>query len=471
MNKQANFYFCLMALVIALSSWGTAAAQNTKLGTGALGSDTTGSDDTALGYYALGSNTTGNYNTATGLWALRYNTTGSYNTATGVSALRFNTKGYYNTATGVAALYSNSTGSDNTANGVNALYNNTTGNFNTAAGVNALFSNTTGSYNTAAGFDALYKNTGGSNNTAIGDLALQTNTGSGNTACGGSALQGNTTGFYNTATGVLALAGNTTGIINTASGFEALQGNTTGAANIALGYQAGMNLTTGYANIDIFDPGVAGESYTIRIGTQGTQSATYIAGISGTGVMGTDVVVNGSGQLGVVMSSARYKRDIHDMGEASSGLMKLRPVTFRYNNDRTGTRQYGLVAEEVERVYPELVTYGADGRAQSVRYSMLTSMLLNEMQKQARQVQDQSRRFQSQAIVLQQETNVHRRVARQLAITSAQLAEIKAWTAQAAGELKGNYERELRPLQERLAALEQAMQMTGGAGRLAAAKP
>ena len=174
--------------------------------------------------------------------------------------------------------------------------------------------------------------------------------------------------------------------------------NTTGSNNIALGYLAGSNLTTGSNNIDIGNQGVAAESNTIRIGTQGTQTATFIAGISGVGVTGgAPVEVTSAGQLGIVMSSARYKHDIRDMGEKSSALLKLRPVSFRYNNDPANTLQYGLVAEEVAKVYPELVVYGPDGKVMTVRYSMLSAMLLNELQKQNSELRNQTAANQRQA--------------------------------------------------------------------------
>src|SRR5208283_1696335 len=160
---------------------------------------------------------------------------------------------------------------------------------------------------------------------------------------------------------------------------------TTGSNNTSLGYLAGSSLTTGSNNIDIGNKGVAAESNTIRIRTQATQTATYIAGISGVGVTGAAVEVSSTGQLGIVMSSARYKHDIRDLGGKSSALLKLRPVSFRYNNDPANTLQYGLVAEEVAKVYPELVIYGPDGKVMTVRYSMLSAMLLNELQKQAGQ--------------------------------------------------------------------------------------
>ncbi|MGO9604636.1 MAG: tail fiber domain-containing protein [Candidatus Binataceae bacterium] len=246
----------------------------------------------------------------------------------------------------------------------------------------------TGNGVSAFGFDALNSGDSGDGNTATGTGALQANTtGSVNTATGYYALGENTTGNDNTATGPDALFANTTGGSNTATGFGALKGNTTGDGNIAVGDSAGQNLTTGDNNIDIGNGGVAAESDTIRIGTQGTQTAAYIAGISTTAKIkkGCEVVVETSGLLGCVKSSARYKRDIRDMGNASDKLMKLRPVTFRYKTDPTGTQQYGLIAEEVEQVYPELVIDDAQGKADTVAYQMLPAMLLNEVQKEARE--------------------------------------------------------------------------------------
>jgi hypothetical protein len=147
----------------------------------------------------------------------------------------------------------------------------------------------------------------------------------------------------------------------------------------------------GSNNIEIGGAGTGDESNTIRLGTEGTQNATFIAGISGTTVTGADVIVSSTGQLGVATSSASYKHDIRDLGNASAGLMKLRPVSFRYNNDPGETVQYGLVAEEVARVYPELVTRGTDGKLQTVRYLELTALLLNELQKQSIKLAAQQR--------------------------------------------------------------------------------
>src|SRR5262249_42849472 len=300
------------------------------------------------------------------------------------------TTGALNTSIGANSMNHNTVGSNDVAVGNNALFSNLGGSKNIAIGQESLFSNTSGSSNVGIGFEALSANTTASMNTAIGYLALLNNkTGANNTADGANALAANTTGAFNTADGVSALGGNTIGQKNVAVGLKALFGNTTGQSNTALGFGAGINVTTGSSNIEIGNGGSAADTKVIRIGTQGTQTSTFIAGISGSSVTGADVVVNGSGRLGVVASSMRYKKDIKTMGAASKGLMKLRPVTFKYKTDGNGTTQYGLVAEEVQNVYPELVTYDADGRIETVRYSMLTSMLLNEVQKQSAELREQ----------------------------------------------------------------------------------
>jgi hypothetical protein len=358
-------------------------------GLNALYSNTTGIQNTANGAQTLFSNTTGTSNTATGLNALYSNTTGNYNTANGAQVLFSNTTGRYNTATGVSALSANTTGNSNTAYGFDALLSNTSGGGNTATGVEALYHNTTGLANTANGFDALFRNTIGFGNTAIGENALTHNTtGNHNTANGGSALYSNTTGANNTASGVSALLDNIIGAGNTASGFEALYNNT-GSWSIGLGYQAGKNLTTGARNIDIGNGGVAGESSTIRIGD--TQYATYIAGISGkTATGGAAVFVTASGKLGTVTSSRRFKKDIADMDAASEALLALHPVTFRYKPelDKAGIPQYGLVAEEVAEVNPDLVVRDEKGEIYTVRYEAVNAMLLNEFLKEHRKVQE-----------------------------------------------------------------------------------
>jgi len=263
---------------------------------------------------------------------------------------------------------------------------------NTGVGASALHANTTGSVNNAFGEAALTANTTGSNNNAIGYAALYSNTeGGDNAAFGYAALSSNTTGFFNSAFGELSLPNNKTGNNNSALGFHALAGLTTGELNLALGVGAGANLATGSNNIYIGNAGgTPSESNTIRIG-QG-HTATFIAGISGaTSASGTPVLVNSNGQLGTLLSSRRFKDDIVDMAGESDLLMKLRPVSFYYKPelDPTHTRQYGLVAEEVAQVSPELVVFDKDGIPQTVRYHFVNAMLLNEVQKQRQLLDDQ----------------------------------------------------------------------------------
>jgi hypothetical protein len=333
-------------------------------------------NNTAEGFAALLSLTSGSDNTAIGIDALERNTTGSFNTATGAGALLENTIGLNNTAIGFEALFSNTNGANNTANGSDALLNNTTGFDNTAAGANALERNTTGANNTANGFQALNSNT----------------TGNFNTANGVEALFSNTTGFDNTANGVEALNNNTTGGNNTANGVQALNNNTTGGNNIALGHLAGQNLTTGNNNIDIGNVGVAAEANTIRIGTEGTQAATFMAGISGATVpKGVAVIIDSSGHLGTTKSSARFKEEIKPMENASEAILALKPVTFRYKHelDPDGIPQFGLIAEQVEKINPDLVARDEKGQVYTVRYDAVNAMLLNEFLKEHRNVQEQ----------------------------------------------------------------------------------
>jgi len=352
LRARSTRAFLVAGVVVALISvsapW-SAEAQNTAFGKGALLGNTTGTKDSAFGFDTLSSNTTGDLNTANGFDALLGNTVGFANTAIGADGLAANTAGYQNTATGAFALGTNTTGFSNTATGEEALYSNTTG--------------------------------------------------SGNTAVGSSALLFNTTGERNIAIGGAALGLNTTGAQNIAIGAEALYNTVSGGGNIALGISAGYQLENGSGNIYIGNFGHPTESSTIRIGDPTGNPRTFIAGIVTSPVFGLPVVVNGKGRLGIQASSVRYKRDIHDMAEASDRLMSLRPVTFRYMEDPNGALQYGLIAEEVAQVYPELVAYGDDGKPLSVAYHMLPAMLLNELQKQVRE----NRRKDAQIAALQQQ--------------------------------------------------------------------
>jgi hypothetical protein len=390
----------------------TTGLDNTANGFQALFNNTFGSANTAIGSSALHSNTTGNDNTATGRLALFNNTTGGLNTGTGDSALFFNTTGNNNTATGGFALSLNTTGNDNTATGASALGSNTTGNNNAATGDLALGSNRTGSNNTATGGAALFWNATGINNTATGVGALYGcaggecgySTGNNNTAAGAFALLGNVTGSRNTATGVNALQSNFGGNFNVAEGAFALSRNTSGSSNIALGFSAGSNLTTGSNNIHIGNAGVAGESNTIRIGTVGTQTAIYVAGIMGkTTPRGTPVFINANGQLGTVQSSARFKEQIKPMDKASKAILALKPVTFHYKQelDPDGTPQFGLIAEDVEKVNPDLVARDSDGNVYTVRYDAVNAMLLNEFLKARRQIDAQQKQIDALTAGLQ----------------------------------------------------------------------
>ena len=292
-----------------------------------------------------------------------------------------------NTAEGNFALFSLTTGSDNTATGFDALAGNTTGAQNTANGGFALFSNTTGGSNTAIGLQALSNNTTGGSNTAIGDDALTSNI----------------TGSENTATGLGALSVNLTGNNNTGSGVATLQNNLFGNNNIAFGYFAGFN-TAGDNNIDIGNQGVTGESNTIRIGNQVATSFggitfpahtnAYIAGIYQTTVAkGLMVVVDSTGHLGTKGSSERFKDEIKPMDQMSEAILALKPVTFHYKSDDTGTPQFGLIAEEVAEVNPDLVVRDENGQIYTVRYDAVNAMLLNEFLKAHRKIEQLTKDF------------------------------------------------------------------------------
>ena len=298
-----------------------------------------------------------------------------------------------NTAEGEDALFSLTTGFSNTAIGYHAFYSNTVGYDSTAVGYTALDDNTTGFSNTAIGSYALTANTGGVQNTATGAGALANNTtGINNTAAGAGALVFNATGNNNTATGLEALQ-STMGSNNTGTGVFALLNNTAGSNNIALGDSAGINLTTGSNNIDIGNAGVADEAGTLRIGTDRTQTATFIAGIRHTPLaqgVAIAVGITSDGQLGVRASSGRFKEAIKPMDEASEAILSLRPVTFRYKKelDPKATLQFGLVAEEVAKVDPDLVARDVEGKPFTVRYDEINAMLLNEFLKEHREVQE-----------------------------------------------------------------------------------
>ena len=320
--------------------------RNTAEGQKALFSLTTGTDNAALGHSSLQSLTTGNLNTGVGAWTLALNTA-DYNTACGAAALLFNGTGTDNTAVGTGALLFNTIGEGNTATGTFALYSNTEGDFNTANGEFTLYFNTIGERNTAIGDSALYLNTEGSRNTANGNAALVTNT---------------------------------TGISNTAIGASALEHNTTGFRNTVLGADAGTFISTA--------------NNVICIGTHGANQSNscYMGNIFGeTSSAGTAVFINSDGKLGTTTSSRRFKDEIKPMDKASEALYALKPVTFRYKNgiDPRRLPQFGLVAEDVEEVNPELVVRDKEGKVNTVRYDAVNAMLLNEFLKEHRKVQQQ----------------------------------------------------------------------------------
>ena len=316
---------------------------------------------------------------------------GLSSTAVGSGAMPNNT-GANNTAIGASALSLNTTAANGTAVGTLALSSNSSGQGNTAVGVAALTSNTIGTYNLAVGYNALYSNNVGEDNTALGVFALQFNTtGLSNTAISESALRDNMSGSYNVAVGELALSSNnTSGSQNTAIGQAALE-NSSGSENIGIGGLAGYSLITGDRNIYIGNQGGdSSENGMIRIGDNSLQTATYMAGISGSIISsGTNVVVNANGQLGTLPSSRRYKEAIKDMGNSSTALMRLRPVSFRYKNQPDG-KEYGLIAEEVADVYPEAVVY-RDGEPDAVQYHKINALLLNEVQKQHARIESLER--------------------------------------------------------------------------------
>jgi uncharacterized coiled-coil protein SlyX len=348
-----------------------------------------------------------NGNTADGSGVLVSLTSGVWNSGFGFQALNHDTSGGSNTATGLRALFSNISGSNNTATGVSALFGNTTGWYNNAVGASALANNTEGDFNTANGHGALFRNTTGSNNTANGKAAL-----------------------YN---------------------------NTSGSNNTALGAGAGQSLRSGNNNIYIGGPGVPTESNTIRIGANGVQNRTFIHGIRAvaTGLSNAvPVLIDGNSQLGTVNSSRRFKKEIKPMEQTSEAILALKPVTFHYKSDTKDTPQFGLIAEEVAEVNPDLVVRDENGEIYTVRYDAVNAMLLNEFLKAHRKVQEQGREMQEEKAATSQ-----------LKITVAkQEATIAALKSTVAQQQKG---------METLAASlkEQATQIQRVSARLEVSKP
>ena len=352
-----------------------------------------------------------NGNTAEGGGALFRLTTGMNNTALGFRALSNDTVGSANTAVGGFALFENTTGNENTAVGGNALFSNTTGVQNVAIGINALSSNTT-SANTAIGWTALEFNETGNGNTAIGWQALRNSKGRDNTANGSNALLANTTGNYNAASGVNALSSNTSGERNTAIGFRSLDSNTTGNFNVALGAGAGSGVITA-DDVICIGRSVAGAN------VDGTCFIGNIRGVTTQNANALPVLIDGAGQLGTASSSQRFKHDIKPMGKASEGILALEPVTFHYKSDGANVPQFGLIAEEVEKVNPDLVVRDKNGEIYTVRYDAVNAMLLNEFLKEHRKNEEQQ-----STIAMLKSTDV-----KQEAIIAKQQKQIDALTA------------------------------------------
>ena len=310
--------------------------------------------NTAEGQRALFSLTTGSFNTAVGFLSLTSNTEGQFNTGLGAGALLFNT-GQQNTASGAAALLNNTTGVKNTANGALALFNNINGNSNTANGDGALFANSAGFNNTAIGYNALLNNTTAGDNAAVG-----------------------TTSLFN----------NDTGEFNVAVGSQALYNNVGGDSNTAVGDSAGFNLTgSGNVCIGAGVNGVAGENNITRIRNVYDSVATERA-----------VYVTSDNRIGTLTSSRRYKDEIKPMEDASKTIHSLKPVRFRYKKEVDPTRSlcFGLIAEEVAKIDPHLVTSDREGKPQSVRYEAVNAMLLNEFLKEHRKVERQESKIEEQ---------------------------------------------------------------------------
>jgi hypothetical protein len=312
-------------------------------------------------------------------------------------------------------------GNGNTGVGHRALDSVTTGENNTAIGTAALSEDRSGSLNTASGQWALRSNTTGDGNVADGKSALRENTaGRQNTATGLRAMESNTTGDQNTASGAFALRKIASSRFNTAIGSHALENATTGDNNIALGYTSGVALATGSNNIDIGNPGVAAEDSTIRIGSA-SHIRTFISGISGSVVTGAIVQVDAAGQLGMAPSAARFKEEIKPMDKASEALFALEPVTFRYKKaiDPAGKGQFGLVAEDVEKVNPDLVVHDKEGNPNSVRYDQVNAMLLNEFLKAHREIEEQQKQIDVLTAQLERQAALIEKVSAKLELCHA----------------------------------------------------
>lgn len=371
----------------------------------------TGTFNSAFGWESLTAQTTSTGVTGVGAGALALNTA-DFNTAVGVAASLSNTTGNDNTAVGAAALLLNSTGDDNTAVGFQALQADVSGPTNAALGTFAA-QNTTSGFNTAVGGFALRDNVGGTRNTAVGAGAMETGGG----------------GDDNTTVGELAGNG-ITGTANTILGSGAGTGVTSGGNNVCIGLGAGSNMATASGNVYIGNgvnpPGPGLEFNTIRIKDSsaqvgGTNSTVFIGGIFGATISAANAIVgvNANGQLGTAVSSARFKKDIESMGQSSEVIFSLRPVSFRYKGDETNLPCFGLIAEEVAKVNPDLILLDKEGKPLTVRYEQINGMLLNEFLKEHKKVEAQ------QASISELKSEMQTMVA-QLKEQAAQIQKVSA---------------------------------------------
>lgn len=384
---------------------------NSAFGYRALEGNTVGAGNTAIGDLAMTSGWANTQNTAVGQYAMRRANGTWQNTAIGLLALAGDGSemtGSYNVGVGAFSLLRNTTGSNNVAIGNASMIANTTGFTNVAIGSGSLYANTTGFLNVAVGPRSLARNTSGSRNVAVGGSTLygagapEGLTGSDNTAIGHAALIADTSGYANVALGASALWSESSGARNTGVGTRALYSVTGGERNVALGYAAGHDIMNGSDNIVIGggNRGYAGDNGVIRIGMARYQHRTFLAGVHGVqpGQAGAvPVMIDANGQLGTLNSSRRFKQDIAPMpAEVSARLLQLRPVTYHYTqtgDDGSAPLEYGLIAEEVADVFPELVVYGTDGQPLTVRYHLLASMLLDALQREHRSNADQAARL------------------------------------------------------------------------------
>ena len=372
-------YTVILVLALILPKPTRAQTDNTSYGTGALASDTSGSNNSAFGFDALNANTTGVDNVASGYLALFSNQVGIGNTATGGKALYSNTASY-NTANGYGALYINTTGGDNTADGFKALLNNSTGSWNTAEGYEALYSNTTWNNNTAIGYQALYSSNSGGGNTASGSQALFSNR-----------------GHANTANGHQALYSNTTGIENTAVGFNALLSNTTGSDLTCVGYDCTASADALTNATAIGAHAVVEQSNSLVLG--GTGQYAVMVGIGTTTPFNVLTIGRGTGHpvsdSWETYSSRRWKKNIHPLENALSKVEQLRGVSYDLKD--SNKHEIGVIAEDVGKVVPEVVSYEKNGKdATGVDYSRLTALLIEAVKQQQKQLVAQQNLIRTQ---------------------------------------------------------------------------